>query len=221
MAAMAAANANANEPAANANEAATNPETAVSADTVAAAAIAQIDAEMEAEKHQESVGAAAKKNNATKKKRGGRAAASKAKKPKKPKTTRKPRPLPTASNRSAGSVANGKTTGRYGSSRVSADGVSRPFTQEEKDAIRCSCPNSKCLKLYCGCFQSGTECKDICKCSDCGNTASNPKRQGIIDEILARKPEAFMLGSGPKKDVGSRDQVGCHCKNSRCLKLYW
>ena len=218
MAAMAAASAN--EPAAaNSETMAADVEKKMS-DTVAAAAIAQIEAEMEAEKKQqeESVGAAAKKNS-TKKKRGRNAAGSKAKKPK---TTRKPRPLPTASNRSADSVAaaatvpigDGNTTGRYGSSRVS-DGVSRPFTQEEKDATRCRCQKSKCLKLYCDCFQSGAECKDDCKCKSCGNKASNPKRQGIIDEILARKPEAFMLRAAPKTDVG------CRCKRSRCLKLYW
>ena len=85
--------------AASANEPAADTKTTIStdaakkmSDTVAAAAIAQIEAEMEAEKQQqeESVGAAAKKNNVTKKKRGGSAAGSKAKKPK---TTRKPRPF--------------------------------------------------------------------------------------------------------------------------------
>ena len=218
MAAMAAASAN--EPAADTKTMAADAAKKMS-DNVAAAAIAQIEAEMEAEKQQqeESDAPAAKKNKTIKKKRGGRPAGSKAKKPK---TTRKPRPLPTASKRSAGSAAaattvpvgDGKTTGRYGSSRVS-DGASRPFTQEEKDEMTCTCPNSKCLKLYCVCFQSGAECKDDCKCKSCGNTASNPKRQGAIDKALARDPEAFMLRAAPKTDVG------CHCKRSRCLKLYW
>ena len=219
MAAMAAASAN--EPAADTKTTISADVAKKMSDNVAAGAIAQIEAEMEAEKKQqeESDAPAAKKNKATKKKRGGRAAGSKAKKPK---TARNPRPLPTASNRSAGSttaaatvpVGDGKTTRRYGSSRVS-DGGPRPFTQEEKDAMRCTCPNSKCLMLYCGCFQSGAVCKDDCKCKSCGNTASNSKRQGIIDEILARKPEAFMLRAAPKTDVG------CRCKRSRCLKLYW
>ena len=100
-----------------------------------------------------------------------------------------------------------------GSSRVSGGGP-RPFTQEEKDDTTCNCQKSKCLKLYCDCFQSGAECKGDCKCKSCGNTASNSKRQGIIDEILARKPEAFMLRAAPKTDFG------CRCKRSRCLMLY-
>lgn len=221
MAAMAAAaHANADVPAADTETKISADAAKAMSDTVAAAAIAQIKAEMEAEKKQEeSSSAAAKKTKATKKKRGGSAAGSKAKKPK---TTRKPRPLPTASNRSADSAAatttvpvgDGNTTGRYGSSRVSK-GASRPFTQEEKDATRCRCQKSRCLKLYCDCFQSGAECKDDCKCKSCGNSASNPKRQGIIDQALARNPEAFMLRAAPKTDVG------CRCKRSRCLKLYW
>ena len=220
MAAMAAAsNTTANAPAANTETTISADAAKTMSDTVAAAAIAQIEAEMEAEKQQQedSTGTAAKKKKATKKKRSGHGADSKAKKPK---TTRKPRPLPTSSKRPAGSAAaattvpvgDGKTTRRYGSSRVS-DGGPRPFTQEEKDATTCKCPNSQCLKLYCVCFKTGEVCKDDCKCKSCGNTASNSKRQGIIDEILARKPEAFMLGAAPKDP--------CHCKKNKCLKLYW
>ena len=190
-------------------------------DTVAAAAIAEVEAEMEAEKKQkESSGVTAKKTKATKKKRGGSTARSKAKKPK---NSRKPRPLPTAGNRPAATatattrtvrVGDGNTTGRYGSSRVST-GAPRPFTQEEKDRTSCGCSKSRCLMLYCDCFQSGEECKDECNCKSCGNIASNPERQAAIDKILARKPDAFILRAAPKPDVG------CRCKKSKCLKKYW
>jgi len=185
-------------------------------DTARAAAMAQVDAE---NKQEESSDATTAKSMA--KKRGGNAAGTKAKKAK---TTKKPRPLPTSSNRptrtpSAAAattvpVGAGNTTGRYGSARVS-DGASRPFTQEEKDATRCRCQKSRCLKLYCDCFQSGAMCKDDCDCKSCGNTTSNRKRQNVIDDILAHKPEAFMLRAAPKTEV-----VGCRCKKSRCLKLY-
>jgi len=192
-------------------------------DTAAAAAMAQIEVEMDAEQNQDESFGADAKSNASKKKRGGIATAgSKAKKPKAT-SKRKARPLPTASNRPPFSAAaaiatlpigdSNATTGRYGSARVS-DGASRPFTQEEKDATRCRCQKSRCLKLYCDCFQSGAMCKDDCNCKSCGNAATNSKRQGVIDEILARKPEAFMLRAAPKADVG------CRCKRSRCLKLY-
>lgn len=158
---------------------------------------------------------------ASAKKRGGNAAGT-GTKTKKAKTTRKPRPLPTSSNRPARtataaattvSVGTGNSSGRYGSARVS-HGASRPFTQDEKDATRCRCQKSRCLKLYCDCFQSGSTCKDDCRCKSCGNTTSNRKRQEIIDDILARRPEAFMLRAAPETGVG------CRCKKSKCLKLY-
>lgn len=158
---------------------------------------------------------------ASAKKRGGNTAGT-GTKTKKAKTTRKPRPLPTSSNRPARtataaattvSVGTGNSSGRYGSARVS-HGASRPFTQDEKDATRCRCQKSRCLQLYCDCFQSGSTCKDDCRCKSCGNTTSNRKRQEIIDDILARRPEAFMLRAAPETGVG------CRCKKSKCLKLY-
>ena len=159
--------------------------------------------------------------NASAKKRGGKIAGT-GTKTKKAKTTKKPRPLPTSSNRPARtataaattvSVGTGNSSGRYGSARVS-HGASRPFTQDEKDATRCSCKKSRCLQLYCDCFQSGSTCKDDCRCKSCGNTTSNPERQEKIDKILARRPDAFMLRAAPKKNDG------CNCKKSKCLQLY-
>ena len=171
-------------------------------------------AQMEAEKEQDDESSDATTAKASAKKRGGSAAGT-GTKTKKAKTTRKPRPLPTSSNRPATTVpvGTGNSSGRYGSARVS-HGASRPFTQDEKDATRCRCQKSRCLKLYCDCFQSGSTCKDDCKCKSCGNTTSNPKRQGKIDEALARDPNAFMLRAAPKTGVG------CKCKRSKCLKLY-
>ncbi|KAL9681355.1 hypothetical protein QQ045_013138 [Rhodiola kirilowii] len=39
---------------------------------------------------------------------------------------------------------------------------------------QCNCKHSKCLKLYCECFTSGTYCEN-CNCVDCHN---NMKPQG-------------------------------------------
>jgi len=41
----------------------------------------------------------------------------------------------------------------------------------------CNCRNSKCLKNYCECHQSGQACSPLCKCVDCANTeGTRPKR---------------------------------------------
>lgn len=33
----------------------------------------------------------------------------------------------------------------------------------------CNCKRSKCLKLYCECFQNKKFCTQNCRCYDCGN----------------------------------------------------
>ena len=50
------------------------------------------------------------------------------------------------------------------------------FEQQSPDGTRkrgCSCRNSKCLKNYCECFQSGSVCGTHCTCTDCGNSESS------------------------------------------------
>lgn len=47
------------------------------------------------------------------------------------------------------------------------------FQNTGEDGTRprgCSCRNSKCLKNYCECFQSGSVCGPHCRCVDCGNS---------------------------------------------------
>jgi Tesmin/TSO1-like CXC domain, cysteine-rich domain len=77
----------------------------------------------------------------------------------------------------------------------------------------CRCKNSHCLKLYCGCFQSGTFCDPlICVCRGCENSAAHSVPRGsrtrAIYEILHRRMNAF--DPKPKK-MGQ----GCSCKKNR------
>jgi len=78
----------------------------------------------------------------------------------------------------------------------------------------CSCKRSKCLKLYCKCFQGERFCDShLCSCSDCHNLIEHngPKgqRRLAIEDIKKRRKDAF--GSRPAKRSGE----GCSCKNIR------
>lgn len=42
----------------------------------------------------------------------------------------------------------------------------------------CKCKNSKCVKLYCECFQGGRICSDKCNCLDCKNTLDESHEGG-------------------------------------------
>lgn len=77
----------------------------------------------------------------------------------------------------------------------------------------CSCPKSRCIKLYCECFQRGLLCDPaLCVCTRCQNTDAQAGPQGArtmsAKSILSRRPAAFILR--PKK-TGE----GCSCKKSR------
>jgi hypothetical protein len=52
--------------------------------------------------------------------------------------------------------------------------------------IFCSCRKSKCIKLYCACYNAGIDCVDDCSCKKCKN---NPKarREAIKAETEAKK----------------------------------
>lgn len=82
----------------------------------------------------------------------------------------------------------------------------------------CKCKNSKCLKLYCDCFQSGNVCRSGCKCSDCKNTELESGTRGArsvaITNLLKKRADAFDVRE--KKPSGN----GCKCKNNKCLKKY-
>lgn len=78
----------------------------------------------------------------------------------------------------------------------------------------CKCKNSKCLKLYCVCFQTGKFCDgDLCKCKDCHNTEQHNgpggKRSQTVKQILYRRFDAF------DKRLKKKTGEGCSCKKTR------
>jgi hypothetical protein len=77
----------------------------------------------------------------------------------------------------------------------------------------CKCAKTKCLKLYCPCFEKGVVCHDGCICSNCKNTTEESGPDGIrtktIEEVLSRRPLAF------DKRVGTSNDVGCICKKTK------
>ena len=95
----------------------------------------------------------------------------------------------------------------------------RAFTGGKKEAVPrqpgdlvCNCVKSRCLKLYCDCFQKGKLCNDACLCVSCLNTEEESqvggRRKTAIQQALEKRPDAF---TKKPKEIGS----GCACKNNR------
>ena len=59
----------------------------------------------------------------------------------------------------------------------------------------CTCSKTKCIKLYCECFNAGKYCNKDCVCSDCRNAEEYDVEGGVryetMSHILFRKPDAF------------------------------
>lgn len=93
--------------------------------------------------------------------------------------------------------------------------------EEKKQAKKCQCAKSKCLKLYCECFANGVGCGPDCGCTDCyNNEGCTDLIESAKQDILKRDPSAFdakITKSGSKK---MHHRKGCTCKKSGCLKGY-
>ena len=82
----------------------------------------------------------------------------------------------------------------------------------------CNCVRSRCLKLYCTCFQEAKVCDPgICLCVGCLNTTDDTsgQRQEAIEATLEKRPDAF-TEKKRVKEIGS----GCACKNNKCIRKY-
>ncbi len=78
-----------------------------------------------------------------------------------------------------------------------------------EESQSCSCKNSRCLRLYCKCFQSGSFCNSSCRCVECLNTPTeNAARESAIKDCLRRRADAF--DARPKVTTDS-----CSCKVNR------
>ena len=93
---------------------------------------------------------------------------------------------------------------------------------------KCSCKQSRCLKLYCDCFSVEKLC-DGCNCKDCENTLGNPEVEKARAQVKKRQPKAFdkkfvsadgALVIEVKDKEGSRHARGCNCSKSKCIKNY-
>jgi hypothetical protein len=82
----------------------------------------------------------------------------------------------------------------------------------------CNCLRSRCLKLYCTCFQKGVTCNPlICTCVGCLNVEGDASgmRKLAIEMTLEKRPDAFKEKSRTKI-LGA----GCACKNNQCIRKY-
>ncbi|CAD8075319.1 unnamed protein product [Paramecium primaurelia] len=97
---------------------------------------------------------------------------------------------------------------------------------EEGPSKKCNCKNSKCIKLYCECYQNKVFCDNNCHCHNCFNNSSNAKqRQKAMQYTLEKNPSAFqpkITTSDSKPDPLNfgKHNKGCQCKKSGCMKKY-
>ena len=94
-------------------------------------------------------------------------------------------------------------------------GVSAAEKRAPPGEIACNCIRSRCLKLYCSCFQNGKTCTQSCTCVGCSNTEedSDGERKLAVQLCLEKRPDAFQQRV---REPG----LGCACKNNRCVRKY-
>lgn len=87
---------------------------------------------------------------------------------------------------------------------------------------RCTCTNSRCLKLYCACFSSGEMCGPHCQCKSCFNNDANDEiRKAMVEETLQKNPNAFQSKYKRHVEKGAMLHVrGCNCSKTGCVKEY-
>lgn len=88
-------------------------------------------------------------------------------------------------------------------------GTSTSSVSNKSKKSSCKCVKTKCLKLYCECFQKGVLCNPECRCKDCSNTKENGvKLKATKKAYLTRNPNTFV-----KKPKGA--SPSCACRSNR------
>lgn len=95
---------------------------------------------------------------------------------------------------------------------------------EDGDGCKtCSCKKSKCLKLYCVCYASGSHCSESCGCEPCLNKPMQgaPRTQPVLPPKPVQTLEAG-IDSVEQFIRSPMDLIRrkCTCKKSGCLKKY-
>lgn len=92
--------------------------------------------------------------------------------------------------------------------------------KETKKKVCCTCKKSNCLKLYCECFKKGRYCNK-CLCPDCNNIPEKDEnRQSAINFLKSKNKYAFQSCFTKGEEETEKNERGCKCKNSNCLKNY-
>ena len=101
------------------------------------------------------------------------------------------------------------------------DAINFSNEAEPEEPLHCNCERSKCLQLYCRCFQSRKACSPLCKCNDCENLEEN---KSVVEfratELRAKNPKAFEAKVTPAKSGSLINTVGCNCRKTGCQKKY-
>ncbi|KAK1382827.1 CRC domain-containing protein [Heracleum sosnowskyi] len=107
----------------------------------------------------------------------------------------------------------------------------------EDGCKRCNCKKTKCLKLNCDCFAAGYYCGQNCSCQGCFNrpeyqdTVLDTRQHIVSQDPLAFAPkilqqvatvtyERFLQDINKLTPSSERNERGCNCKKSMCLKRY-
>ncbi|KAL7570958.1 hypothetical protein ACA910_002586 [Epithemia clementina (nom. ined.)] len=112
--------------------------------------------------------------------------------------------------------------------------------KQRATAKSCNCVKSRCLKLYCDCFNSGVKCGQDCGCESCLND-DKPGAQVLreqaqqlkakakdstecstsptVDMPIATTRQSPAAATRPKKEKTSK-LTKCTCTKTRCLKAY-
>ncbi|KAL3767852.1 hypothetical protein ACHAWU_007330, partial [Discostella pseudostelligera] len=110
--------------------------------------------------------------------------------------------------------ANGNVDDDKDEADVKSEGEVKSKSSDAGDSTLnpCMCKKSKCLKLYCECFNKEQYCSG-CFCVDCNNTPQHDaKRAKVIAHIKQRNPDAFTQKI--------KTSIECKCKRTACLKKY-